>query len=510
MIQRRHLGAIVLAAVLGGVALAGQAIDSTESELVSLVQEAASLRGELAGFEERILAEGTDDLLLDEIRNFELEERIQDLGDGLLSIEDVFLTEEKATLLDDALTEPSTPESRSAGLELLRIEELIALAKGEIAAAWHESSLIQQKLTLELKRALSDIATASPPEACIDAPLEVPVGTVVELLDCSSDPDGEIVSWEWDLGDGSRSSEQNPVHVYERPGTYTVTLRVVDDQGLSDSVSRQIRVVLEEGTGSFQVVPSEELLASRGPVPRDILLVLDLSSSMDELTDDLVSKIDVAKSVLQEVVGELPEDSLVGLRTFRGCESSELLIPLEPVNPDVFATVIEGLTPKGLTPLAFTIDQIAVDLRDIEGPHLVIFVTDGLETCGGDPVSAAEALAAGGAEVVFKLVGYDIESVGTTAQRQLLAIAEAADGDYVDVRSTADLLEAIQSVLPLSYRILDAEGEVVSEGFVGDPAIDLPSGTYSVLVETVPQLVIEDIIVRPNEVLTITVSPGHE
>lgn len=93
-------------------------------------------------------------------------------------MEDTFLAGEKASLLEQALSEPSTPESRGAVLELLRIEESIALAKGEIAAAWQESGLIQQKLTLELKRALSDLASAAPtdlvpaapPEACIDAP----------------------------------------------------------------------------------------------------------------------------------------------------------------------------------------------------------------------------------------------------------------------------------------------------------------------------------------------------
>ena len=35
---------------------------------------------------------------------------------------------------------------------------------------------------------------------------------------------GEPEFWDWDFGDGNRSDEQNPVHFYEIPGTYTVTL----------------------------------------------------------------------------------------------------------------------------------------------------------------------------------------------------------------------------------------------------------------------------------------------
>lgn len=40
------------------------------------------------------------------------------------------------------------------------------------------------------------------------------------------DEDGKIVSYLWDFGDGSTSAEVNPVHVYEREGSYKVALIV--------------------------------------------------------------------------------------------------------------------------------------------------------------------------------------------------------------------------------------------------------------------------------------------
>jgi microbial collagenase len=49
--------------------------------------------------------------------------------------------------------------------------------------------------------------------------------------DGSNDEDGKIVSYLWDFGDGSTSTEVNPVHAYEREGTYKVALRVKDDKG---------------------------------------------------------------------------------------------------------------------------------------------------------------------------------------------------------------------------------------------------------------------------------------
>ena len=67
-------------------------------------------------------------------------------------------------------------------------------------------------------------------------------GEPTEFIDRSEDPDGEIVEWEWDFGDGETSTEQNPRHTYDDPGTYTVTLTVTDDGGSSATAERDIRV----------------------------------------------------------------------------------------------------------------------------------------------------------------------------------------------------------------------------------------------------------------------------
>src|SRR2546429_4745708 len=47
----------------------------------------------------------------------------------------------------------------------------------------------------------------------------------------SSDPDGSIASYSWTFGDGGTSTAQNPSHIYGAGGSYTVTLRVTDNQG---------------------------------------------------------------------------------------------------------------------------------------------------------------------------------------------------------------------------------------------------------------------------------------
>ncbi len=46
------------------------------------------------------------------------------------------------------------------------------------------------------------------------------------------------IAWLWQFGDGASSTEQNPTHVYERPGAYTVRLRVTTAEG-SGAIAKQ-------------------------------------------------------------------------------------------------------------------------------------------------------------------------------------------------------------------------------------------------------------------------------
>ncbi|MCP4214721.1 MAG: PKD domain-containing protein [bacterium] len=63
----------------------------------------------------------------------------------------------------------------------------------------------------------------------------------VTFTDQSTD-DGTIASWAWNFGDGNTSTAQNPVHTYAAAGTFTVSLTVTDNKGLSDSTNQNVTV----------------------------------------------------------------------------------------------------------------------------------------------------------------------------------------------------------------------------------------------------------------------------
>ncbi|TNE66040.1 MAG: PKD domain-containing protein [Bacteroidetes bacterium] len=51
---------------------------------------------------------------------------------------------------------------------------------------------------------------------------------------------GIVSEWSWDFGDGSTSSEQNPVHTYAEPGLYMVTLSIVTVDGCESSITMEV------------------------------------------------------------------------------------------------------------------------------------------------------------------------------------------------------------------------------------------------------------------------------
>ncbi|MBC8313598.1 MAG: right-handed parallel beta-helix repeat-containing protein, partial [Candidatus Cloacimonetes bacterium] len=65
----------------------------------------------------------------------------------------------------------------------------------------------------------------------------------VQFQSMSYSPDGDIISWLWDFGDGTTSSEENPYHLYETPGTYDVYLQVSDGAEVADVLEMSYVVV---------------------------------------------------------------------------------------------------------------------------------------------------------------------------------------------------------------------------------------------------------------------------
>jgi len=75
--------------------------------------------------------------------------------------------------------------------------------------------------------------------------------TVTFNASASYDPDGTIDSYEWDFGDETDGTDKTTTHIYTDNGTYTVTLKVTDNDGLSDTTSKDITVLNKPPNATF-------------------------------------------------------------------------------------------------------------------------------------------------------------------------------------------------------------------------------------------------------------------
>lgn len=180
----------------------------------------------------------------------------------------------------------------------------------------------------------------------------------------------------------------------------------------------------------------------------NIAILLDSSGSMAQKIGGK-SKMELAKEAVDQFVSSMPEGSNVSLRVYGhkgsnadsdkklSCESTEMVYDLKPYNATDFKDSLGEFQPTGWTPIAKAIDETKKDFEKTNKPgqNIVYVVSDGIETCEGDPVKAAKELHDSNIEAVVNIIGFDVDSNG---QKQLLSVAEAGGGEFETVNTSED------------------------------------------------------------------------
>jgi DNA/RNA endonuclease G (NUC1) len=107
-----------------------------------------------------------------------------------------------------------------------------------------------------------------PPFAVTDGPYSSVEGSAVAMTATASfDPNGSVVNYQWLFGDGSSASGPAVSHTYAQDGTYTVTLVVTDNDGLTDTITTSTTVgnvapVIAPVAGVTGLLPGETYSAA--------------------------------------------------------------------------------------------------------------------------------------------------------------------------------------------------------------------------------------------------------
>jgi Ca-activated chloride channel family protein len=129
-----------------------------------------------------------------------------------------------------------------------------------------------------------------------------------------------------------------------------------------------------------------------------------------------------------------------GHRRKGDCEDIELLIPLGQVDRTAFAKTVDDIMPKGMTPITAALEQAAEGLRYKENKATVILVSDGLETCKGDPCAVAKKLEQLGVDFTAHVIAFDLKPEET---EKLRCIADSTGGKFFPASDAASLKDAL-------------------------------------------------------------------
>lgn len=135
---------------------------------------------------------------------------------------------------------------------------------------------------------------------------------VCTFTDASTDADGSIVSWAWDLGDGGTSTEQSPTHTYALSLFYLVTLTVTDDQGAMSTESRLVFVPPIDGG----LVLTGSVSKDRGSKQIDLQWTGGSGEVVDLYRDGVIIEYSLDASSYTDVIGRAS-----GSYTYRVCET---------------------------------------------------------------------------------------------------------------------------------------------------------------------------------------------
>jgi hypothetical protein len=243
---------------------------------------------------------------------------------------------------------------------------------------------------------------------------------------------------------------------------------------------------------------------------RSVLLILDASGSMNARLPNGETRFAVAQRAIKGVASFVPAEAQLSLRVYgaqsptkaKNCEDTHRAAPFAAAGRSAagIASVIDQTKAQGYTPIAFSLAQAAGDFAGDAKERVIVLVSDGKETCKGDPTLAAKALAV--QDITVHTVGFIVDSA---ARMQLQNIARATGGSYFDAPLGPELpdtlkkafeackqrvvklppnpkpgkLRTTSAIIPL--KIFESEsGKPMGQLDRATMQIDLPAGVYEV------------------------------
>ncbi len=199
----------------------------------------------------------------------------------------------------------------------------------------------------------------------------------------------------------------------------------------------------------------------RLPCAKDAVLVLDASGSMagPGFGEKSTTRMATARQALAEVLPEVAPVRNLGLIVFGPgprapgvCASIDLRLPVAANSAERIMQVIDTVQPYGQTPIAASVERAAEVLNYRKRPAVIVLLTDGEETCGGNPCALADSLKRDGLDTTVHVIGYMVSHTsGIPGPYPTRCLPERTGGMFVSAETKDQLVSALRTTLGCAY-----------------------------------------------------------
>lgn len=198
-------------------------------------------------------------------------------------------------------------------------------------------------------------------------------------------------------------------------------------------------------------------------IPEKAIILLDASSSM-LLDVENKQKMKTAKEAVLSFGKTIGANSELSLYIYGhagtqsdadkalSCSQIDQIYQKTNFDEESFVKAVSQVEAKGWTPLAEAIKTAHIDNEDYEGSLTLYIVSDGKETCDGDPVAEAKDFADKSEKRHVNIIGFHVDR---ESENQLKEVAEAGNGEYLKADNAEELRGSItQKWVPSDMEIL--------------------------------------------------------
>lgn len=186
----------------------------------------------------------------------------------------------------------------------------------------------------------------------------------------------------------------------------------------------------------------------------NLLFIVDGSNSMWGQVGG-TPKIETAKKAFEGLTAQVPADVNIAVATYghtnkTSCDDIAYLTPfVGEADRGKLSQAVNNITPTGKTPIAKSLEILGGEMaKKHEGDkNTIVLISDGVESCEGDPCAVAGMLASSNVDFSVHVVGFDIAEKD---RKQLQCIAEKGKGRYFAANSTAGFKEAVAEAVKVS------------------------------------------------------------